>query len=372
MSLIGVLLTLSFLVIIHELGHYLAALWAKVKVEEFGLGYPPLAKKLFTKWGTDFSLNWVPFGGFVRMAGEQLKPEDKPRKGDFAYTSKVKRMVIILAGVTINFIFGILAFTVIYSVDGIPVEISSARIDEIAVDSPAETAGLPTNVDIVGLKIGDEFTPVSSVDDAVEFIQAHPGETVQVAVSGPCQGVSCAESISYYEVYLRTPEETPVEQGSLGVAFTGFVTERYPWYEMPFRSTVVGVRQSLAMSQAILVALGDMVSGISQGEVPEEVAGPIGIVYQVDQMGIFKLGPMMILAFAGMLSINLAVINLLPIPPLDGGRAVLTIAEAIFGRSKTAKVEYYLNYTGYVLLIGLIILVTIKDIWQIVGQMLLK
>lgn len=372
MSLIGVLLTLSFLVIIHELGHYMAALWAKVKVEEFGVGYPPMAKKLFTKWGTHFTLNWVPFGGFVRMAGEQLKPEEKPKKGDFAYASRTKRMVIILAGVTINFLFGILAFTTIYSIDGIPVELNSARIDEIAADSPAAMENLPTNVDLLGFKIGEEFTPVNSVEDAIAFIQEHKGETVQVAVSGPCQGASCAESISYYEVYLRTPEETPADQGSLGVAFTSFVTERYPWYEMPFRSAVVGVEQSLTMSQAILVALGDMVKGISQGEVPEEVAGPLGIVYQVDQMGIFKLGPMMILAFAGMLSINLAIINLLPIPPLDGGRAVLTIAEAIFGRSKTAKVEYYLNYTGYVLLIGLIILVTIKDVWQIVGQTLLK
>lgn len=306
------------------------------------------------------------------MAGEQLKPEEQPKKGDFAYASRAKRMVIILAGVTINFLFGILAFTLVYSVDGIPVQIEGARIDEVVADSPAAQAGLPTNVNMVGIKIGEEFTSIESSAEAIALIQKHRGETVSIAVSGPCQIDACPEIISFYEVYLRTPEETPADQGSLGVAFTEYVTVTYPWYELPFRSAWVGTQQSLTMSVAILQALGDMVTGLTQGEIPEEVAGPVGIVYQVEQMGIFRLGPKMILAFAGMLSINLAIINLLPIPPLDGGRAVLTIAEGIFGRKRTAKIEYYLNYTGYVLLLGLIVLITIKDVWQIVGKTFFK
>ncbi len=361
MSTLIFILILSFLVIIHELGHFFAARLMKMKVEEFGLGYPPRAIKLFKWKETLFSLNWIPFGGFVAIQGEN------EAGGAFHKFSPNQRLGVVLAGAIINFLFGVVAFSLVFSISGIPTRLEQPRIGEIAADSPAAAAHLPTQVNILGLKINDELIETSSLEKVVEVITNHRGETVTLVTTGACQQLECDEtSPQQFEVHLRTTEETPAGQGSLGIVFQTVVYLDHPWYELPFRGVWYGLVQAFWLGRVILEGLRDLLLNLVMlGQVPAEVAGPIGIIHQASNEGIFSEGFLALLSFAGMLSVNLAIINILPIPALDGGRAVFILIEKVTGRKKIARIEQYANYVGYILLLGLIISVTIKDVIKI-------
>lgn len=366
-------LILSFLVLIHELGHFFVARWAKVKVLEFGLGYPPKARKLFTWKGTDFTLNWIPFGGFVRLAGEDLTPDqkleledDQKQKGLFYKAGIPQKLLIILAGATVNFIFGFIAFTLVFSVMGIPEPNNTARIASVIEDSPAAAAGLPEKYEIVRLTVGEDTENISTSEEAVAAIAKHRGQTADIFLVGPCEGFRCEENYRSYQVYLRTETETPKDSGSLGVAFDPVAFVKYPWWQMPFKSSWYGLQQALFLGREILFALGKLGKDIGGGHAPQDLAGPVGIVHQAQTVGLMSQGWLMILNFAGLLSVNLAIMNVLPLPPLDGGRAVIILLEKVFDKRRLAKLEYYLNYGGYILLIGLIAMVTIQDIARII------
>lgn len=370
------IIILSFLVIIHELGHFLAAKWAKIKVEEFGLGFPPRAAKLFSWRKTLFSLNWIPFGGFVKMEGEEeqgavekkikLLTKNKNKEGPFYQKSTLQRLVVIVAGASVNFIFGIIAFSIFFSFTGIPTPLDQPRIAETSEGSPAREAGLPSQVNIIGLRAAEEFYSTNKIQDVVDRVNEHKGENVTLLISGPCSGLSCAESVEEVELYLRTPEETPTDQGSMGVIFETTYMRFFPWYEMPFRGMAYGLTQALFFSLLILQALGQLlVELFTRGSIPDGLAGPVGIVSQASKGGFSINQPLDLLGFAGMLSINLAVMNLLPIPALDGGRAVFVLLEQVVGRKIVSRVERYANYGGYVVLLTLIIMVTIRDVLNI-------
>lgn len=375
MSALIFILILSALVIIHELGHYLVAKWQKVQVNEFGLGYPPRALKLFSYAGTLFSLNWVPFGGFVKLEGEDGEADQTKQArqaGTFAFFERPAwaKLLIILAGPAVNFIFGIVAFSVVFSVSGIPQSLSNqARIDQIAPDSPAAVAGLQPSTNILGFKeaTSSAAIAVSSIAEVQSFVADHKGQTVIVQTSGPCQADACAESLAESSIYLRTEAETPAGQGSMGVVFSDYYLVRYPWYLMPFYGSKYGITQALDMGWMMLEALGKMGSDMINGRgVSGDVAGPIGIVHQAQKSDILTSGWMMVLSFAGMLSINLAVMNVLPIPALDGGRAMFIVLGQLIGQKRIEKLENYANYGGFILLIGLIVVISLRDILRIV------
>lgn len=368
-------LVLSFLVIIHELGHLLAAKWAKIKVEEFGIGYPPRAFKLF-HWGKVlFSLNWIPVGGFVKMLGEEGPEDEANSQGEdedglapFYKRSRKKRLVVILAGVTVNLIFGLLAFAIIFFIKGIPTPIEGARIGMVSPGSPAEQVGMAIDTQIKTISFQEEVKTIDSIQDASEFINAHKGNEVVVTTTLTCDKTICPVETKQYLVKLRTDDQIPDGQGSLGIGFIDFVYVHYPWYEMPFRSMWFGVNQALFMVAMIVVALFGMVAGLFQGVVPQDVAGPVGIIDQAAASGLFSEGFLAILNFSAMISINLAVMNLLPIPALDGGRAVFIILEKFLGKKRVNKIEGYANYGGMILLLLLIVLITIADIGKIIRR----
>lgn len=374
MSALIVILALSFLVIIHELGHFLLARWSKIRVEEFGLGYPPRLLNLsrrsrFFRWGeTIVSLNWIPFGGFVRMAGEQERLLDKrqPQAGDYMAATAWRRLAVVLAGPLTNLFFGFLLFSLVFGLTGIPREITTPRIASIAPASPAAEAQLPTDVEILGFMIEGELVTTPDVATLQALVAAHRGQSLEVVTTGTCQGLACQESAHYFPVRLRTLEETPAGEGSLGVTFTSFVTVFYPWYQMPWESVRVGFQQTLELSRMILDALGSLVVNLGRGQFSDQLAGPIGIVHQAEESGYFRAGWLAILSFTAMLSINLAVINLLPIPPLDGGRILTTLLEPLVARRYLIKIEYYLTYLGYLLLVLLIVAVTARDIVRLI------
>lgn len=371
MGIIVFILVLSFLVIIHELGHFFAAKWARVKTDEFGLGYPPKALKLFRWKGTDFTLNWIPFGGFVRMQGEEEHDDEKKSKGklhgQFFQASVYQKLVIILAGATVNFIFGIVAFTIVFSKMGIPQEIIEARIGFVAPNTPASQAGIPENVTIIGASYEGQRVNTNTPAEVIDLVYGYRGKTITLITTGQCEQLVCEESVHEYQVYIRTQEETPENEGAMGIGFDNYVLVRYPALEMPFRSALFGIEQAIGLGWQIIQAFAVMLTDLfTHGRLPQDVAGPIGIVHQAQTTGIFDEGWMTVLSFAGMLSINLAVMNVLPLPPLDGGRAVFVILEVLLSKKRTKKLEYIFNYGGYVLLLGLIVIITVKDVLRIV------
>ncbi len=370
MSIILFILILSFLVIIHELGHYFAALWSKVKVDEFGIGYPPKAFRLFRWKGTDFTVNWIPFGGFVRLQGEEGVKGESKISGQFYQAPTLKKLLILLAGASVNFIFGIIAFTIVFSNVGIPEIIPEARIGQISAGSPAEEVGIKPNTNITGFQsLDQEKIDISNTSDLVKQISAHKGETVKIFTSGHCENFSCEEIEKEYEVYLRPVDSTPEDQGSLGVVFDQVVYRFYPPLEMPFQSAKFGIQQAMHLGVQIVQAFSQIVQDIFlHAKITGDVAGPVGIIDQAEKIGLFDEGFITILSFAGMLSINLAVMNVLPFPPLDGGRALFVVLELIFKKKRTEKIEYYLNYGGYIFLLSLIVIVTIKDVLRVFGK----
>jgi regulator of sigma E protease len=209
---------------------------------------------------------------------------------------------------------------------------------------------------------------IQNFHDVQQAVQENLGSQLTITVTGECDGVGCLDETNDFLVYARTEVETPEGQGSLGIIFQDVVLNFYPWYEMPFRGTWYGLKQAIGLGILIVQALGQMLIRLAQtGSVSRDVAGPIGIVHQAQQGNIISDDFWMNLGFAGMLSLNLAIINLLPIPALDGGRALFILFEKIFGQSKMKKIEIYANYVGFALLVTLIITITISDISRIIN-----
>lgn len=386
MQILVVILIISFLILIHEAGHFLMARRAGVKVEEFGLGYPPKILSMFNWRGTEFTLNLIPVGGFVRLFGEhgpeaveqdeeeskavsaaQISPSDSADKA-FYRKSAQSRMAVILAGVVVNILFAIAAFSVVFSFMGIPTPLDNqARIGWVNENSPAAEAGLPTNVNIVEIKSDLRSYRIDGIDDAQQAVIDNRGESITMVVSEQCQRLSCPETTQQFEVYVRTAEETPEDQGATGIIFRDSVLMTYPWYQMPIRGTIYGIRQGFALGKLILSSLGkSLVQLFTQGQIKEPIAGTVGIVYEAQQGNLFEDNFLSYLGFAGMLSLNLGVMNLLPIPALDGGRALFILLEKIIGKKRAQKMETYANYVGMALIILLIITVTIEDISRII------
>ncbi len=392
-----VILILSVLVILHELGHFFMALWLKIRVEEFGLGYPPKARRLFTWRGTDFTLNWIPFGGFVRLWGEELPVVDDQNfesqttsnssQSDTTQLDTVEafynrpiwhRFLVMLAGPAVNALVAFLLFATIFSLDGIPVSLEGkARIGQVLENTPAAQANMPVHYQIIGFapagtspeQLPEVVTKADQIPAVQDFVANHRGETWQIVLEGPCQFTECGQDHRVVELRLRLPEQTPPDEGAIGVRFAEYEARFYPWYEMPWRGAWFGAQQAIGMSQMMITELIQLVGNIVKGKgVSSALAGPIGIVHQAEKSGLSQAGWQAILSFAGMLSLNLAIMNLLPIPALDGGRIMMLFLEKLLGKSRVAHFEGYVNSAGFLLLVGLLILISIRDVQHIFSK----
>ncbi len=334
------LAALSVLIFIHELGHFLVAKKAGVKVEEFGFGYPPRL------WGkkvgeTIYSINWLPFGGFVRLHGEDYLEDGRKGERALCNKSKLTRALVAFAGVAGNFLLGIVCFSVIYSFMGIPTKVDEVYIEAVAPRSPAQKAGLQPGEKIVSL----QGQPVKTSKEFVEIIEKDEGEEVFLVT----------DRGEYRIVPRRDP---PEGEGALGVAISNVDLVFYPFWQMPFRGAWVGIKEAVGWGMMILMSIVTAVESLVAGIVPE-VAGPIGI-YEITA-NVVKQGWFLTLQFIGVLSVNLAILNLLPLPALDGGRLLFIGIETIIGKRVKPKIEQYVHMVGMALLIALMILVTFND-----------
>lgn len=348
-TLLVFLIILSILIFAHEFGHFLVAKKVGIRVEEFGFGYPPRvwSKKLGQ---TIYSLNLLPLGGFVKLLGEEGPEEgEKKKKGAFWTKSKRVRTAVIVSGVLANFLLAVVAFSIVYSVVGIPTEALEVQVVGIAPGSPAEEAGLKEE-DII-VKVEEE--KIKEINEFVEIVNQNKGKEIAIQVEREEE-----EELTF----LLTPRESPPEgEGALGVAISNIKMIHYPFWQMPFRGAVEGFREAFGWTILVVGGLASMIYRlITIGALPADVAGPVGILQLTS--GVAKGGILTVLQFLGVLSVNLAVINIFPFPALDGGRLLFVGFEAITGRRAQATFERWVHTIGMIILLFLILLVTLNDI----------
>ncbi len=342
---------LGLLVFVHELGHFLAARKLGIAVEEFGFGFPPRIFGIKGK-NTLYSLNWIPIGGFVKIKGEQ--GDQASEQDSFASRKAWQRIWVLSAGV----IFNILLAAILYSggfMLGLPQSITDADIQDqkvlqsqivisdVVAESPAAEAGLRLGDELVSLA-GE---PVVSLQQTYEYLDKHRSQPVEFSILRDGQG------------QLLTAQAKNNADGKMqfGIGFVRLATIQYPFFEAIGR----GIMATINVLIAITVALGFLLYKIFtfQG-VGADVSGPVGVA--VLTADVARLGWIHLINFVAVLSINLAVINILPFPALDGGRIVFVLFEKIRGRAVSELIEQRVHTTGFVLLLLLMALVTYRDI----------
>lgn len=357
MDLLVFLLILSVLVVIHELGHYFAALLFGIRVEEFGFGLPPKVMKLFRHKDTDFTLNLLPIGGFVKLAGEEYS--DGPVRTDMFYQKPIwQRAVVLTAGVVMNFLLGVLLFAGVYSYLGVPEKTDRVKIEEVTKNSPAEMAGIKIEERVMQFSVLSSQFSITDGDQLVKLIGENKGKEVTLTVQNT-KGES-------REVKVTPRLNPPAGEGSLGVLLNSVELVKYPWWQMPFRGSVVGLKEAIAWGREILDGLAKTVGTLFKGKVPDDVSGPVGI-YQVSSK-VTKHGLIAILQFMGVLSINLAILNIMPLPALDGGRVVFLAVEKVIGKKWKNKIEGSVHSIGMIVLLGLMLAITIRDVVKLFGK----
>ena len=350
MDLIIFFVALSVLVFFHEFGHFLMARKNGVRVEEFGLGLPPRA------WGkkigeTIYSLNWLPIGGFCKLYGEELKEvkgKENDRDKSFVYKKPWQKAVILIGGVFMNLVVAIVIFSIVFYVLGIPTEIGKVKINQVASGSPAEEVGLVSGDYITSV----EGVKLEKVGDLIDQLAKYKGKGVEIGVEKNTGEVE--------RVMILVRENPPEGEGSLGVVVSSIDNQKFPLWQA-YRGVWQGFKEAYFWGKVIIDGLVQMVGGLIKGQVPEDVAGPVGM-YQATSAVRKDEGILGVLHFFGIISVNLAVVNLLPFPALDGGRLVFVLIEKIRGKRVNEKIEATANAIGMSLLLGLILLVTIGDV----------
>ncbi|OGN08912.1 MAG: hypothetical protein A3J46_02530 [Candidatus Yanofskybacteria bacterium RIFCSPHIGHO2_02_FULL_41_11] len=341
---------IGILVVVHEFGHFIIAKKAGMKVEEFGFGFPPRLWGI-KKGETVYSINLIPFGGFVKIYGEEGEHRDEPK----SFSSKPIgiRLKVIVAGVTMNFLLA--AFLLMLgNYVGIRVgigdetdAISAAARDKkiqilrIVEGSPAHEADL---------KIFDEIIGFSTAQEVRDYIAANAGKEIKLNIRRDSQ-------TEVKEISLPAKDEG---DGLLGIvpARTGLLS--YPWYEAVWRGTTDAVFLTAQTAVGYYELFRTL---LLKGQLLADVSGPIGIANVTGQAA--AVGFRFLLQFVALISVNLAILNIIPFPALDGGRALMLVVEKFKGSPVNQKVEAAINSVGFALLILLMIYATVKDITRI-------
>lgn len=363
------------LVVIHEIGHFIVARRNRVEVEEFGIGFPPRAKVLKKKNGTLYTLNWLPLGGFVKLKGEH---DSSRSPGSFGAAKLGAKVRIILAGVFMNFLVAAALFTIL-ALTGMPKaqinnlpfydkEQFSVTSDtkiirqqvriSVMPDFPAAKAGLQDGDELI--KIGEE--PITRADQVRSVTERYKGEAVDIVyrrAEGPEQTVQATLNDA------RTKVEQDGQQFEVGYLGLGAMDDQS--FRATWSAPIVGVGTAVQFGELSFRGLGYVLQNLFQGKpgpAGEAVGGPVAtfkVISDVSSIGLDRL-----LFVIALISVSLAVMNVLPIPALDGGRLFVTLLFRAIRKPLTKDMEDLVHGIGFVVLIGLIILITIIDIKRLV------
>ncbi len=370
LTLVVFMCVLGLLVLVHELGHFLVARRNGIKADEFGFGFPPrlvgivkndATGKYDMVWGdkrvesphTIYSLNWIPLGGFVKIKGEEGGHASE--SDSFAVQPAWIRVKVLAAGVVMNFLLAWVLIALVYMV-GLPQPIDpsergkypdqSVQILEVKPETPAAAMGLRP-LDAITAVNG---RAVSTTEETTDQIIAKKGQEMTMTIR---RGDSLL-------TLTGTPRlEYPKTEGALGISLAETALVKYVWYE----AIIEGAKTTVKVTGTILAYLGKMIGslfGVTE-KVPLDVTGPVGIVYLTKQMT--EMGLSYLLWFGALLSINLGVFNILPIPALDGGRIFFILIEKVRrGRPVSPELEGRVHQIGFMLLLGIMLLVTLRDV----------
>jgi regulator of sigma E protease len=346
------LLILIPLVLVHEFGHFLTARLAGIRVLEFGIGFPPKAKVIGHDHETEYTLNWLPIGGFVRLEGEESESDD-PRA--FSNASLPRQLVVLAAGVTMNLLTAVVLMFIVAWVFN---PVLQPSVGSVQLGSPAEAAGLHAGdilVSVNGSGHTSQLLDFGAPDPSTPMrdqLLANQGKTVTLVV----RDTSGHERT--LDVTLRVPTGN---QGALGVGVGTAIVYTPGDPVNAAGQAVSGTWKALGL---ILVALGDVGHQIATNptQAPPGVAGPVGIAEEVGNVVTQDNGPMLLLLLAAVLSANLALVNFLPFPPLDGGKAAVMIVKKIFGKKGVGALETATYLVGFALLMTFIAWISFFDI----------
>lgn len=357
------LLILTVLVLIHEAGHFFVAKKLGIKVEEFGFGLPP---RIFgiKKGETIYSINLLPVGGFVKLYGEDKVESDKlnlstnnKNLGRAFFARPVwQRGLVVIAGVVMNFLLGTLIITYFFGVTGVQMPGDKVIVNQVLKSSPAEKAGLK-NGDII--KSVNNFK-ITSPQKLIDTTKNHLGEQLTLEIQTQ-NGQEKKIKVIPRKVY-------PKNEGPMGIEISSnIITKKYPLYQAPFIGLLEAFKQSLLIISGLIMVFYQFVF---QAQVPRGVAGPVGIAQLTGHF--IQYGPQAVLSLISLLSLNLAILNILPIPALDGGRLFFILVEGIIGRKVPQKYETYAHAVGMAILLILIAFITLNDIIRLIsGQSIL-
>jgi regulator of sigma E protease len=348
------LLILGVLVVIHELGHFVTARLAGVRVLEFGIGFPPRAKVLRSSGETLYTLNWLPIGGFVKLEGEDGDTGDDPRS--FVNAALWKKLVILVSGVLMNIV---LAFVIFTAIAWFATPYAGVRFFAVAPDSPAQRAGLVGGDAIVAVN-GERYEYFGS-RSALDALRERAGQTVTLTI------VHADGRLQDYQVTLQDAAAVAAGKGALGVSATedhpfevAFFGE-YTGHDLP-TAIRIGTDQTVRSLDLVLAGFGELARSVaSNPTAAPPVAGPIGIGVQLGNL-FWSSGPVLTIYLAAILSANLALVNILPFPPLDGGRMVMVVLRRVVGERISVRAERMTYAIGFLFLFAFLIYVTGFDI----------
>ena len=349
------IIVLGGLVLIHELGHFLSARALGVRVLEFGIGFPPRAKVIRSKGETLVTLNWLPIGGFVRMDGEDGDAAEDPRS--FSAKSLPVRLTILVAGVAMNIV---LAFVIFFGIAWLATPVTGARFAVVEPGSPAALAGLKPGDELFGVE-DVQFEFFGDPQAISNALRSRAGQAVSLQIR------HADGSTATVSARLRPSSELTETRGALGVRFDEQTYSGAYIGHDPATSAKIAVDQLARWGGLILGGLGTIVGGfITNPTVPPQASGPLGIAVSLADI-FLGAGPILTLFVAGILSVNLGVVNILPFPPLDGGRMAMLIVKKLFGQRVSLRAERLTYAVGFAFLMVFIFWVTGFDILRL-GQ----
>lgn len=335
LTILAAILVFGILVTVHEFGHFVTAKLTGMRVDEFAIGFGP---KIYQQKDGDtlYSLRIIPLGGYNKIAG--MDPDDPITEDGFNSKSIPKRMLVILAGALMNFLLPIVLFTGIFFFQGMDKMVNEPVLGNVMQGLAAEKAGL---------REGDRILTING-----KPMQEWKDVVVTLRANGTQQVTLEAERAGVVQKYTLQPEyDSEVKRPLIGIT---------PKFEKVDMSLAASFKEGISYTKYIIISMLDGLAKIVTGKAPAEVSGPIGVAQMAGQVAEKGLLPLM--NFVAFLSINLGVINLLPLPALDGGHFVLLILEALRGKPLGSKAMNNIQMVGVALILALTIFSTFKDI----------